>query len=358
MQDAWHEGESMIRAIQWATGALGRTSLRRLIDAPDINLVGVYVYGAKKSGQDAGSIARRPETGIMATNDMDAILSLDADIVIHTPRITLPYEALADDVCRLLESGKNVISTAGFHWPSAQGSAYADRLKASALKGGVTLAGLGVSPGFVVERLALAATSLCAEVEQITMQETVDASAMASPAFVFDLMGLGSDPTKSDIREGPLATLYTALFSEVFHHAAAALGTRLVSLAPDHQLTLAPHDMQVAAGAIARGTVAATHWRWTGAYEHGVKLAMSILWTADRSLHGDTPPGHWLIDIKGRPNVHMTLDIEEPDPAAPPSRALSDATVAVALNAIPDVLAAPPGLFAYLPPAPWKGRFT
>jgi hypothetical protein len=352
------KGESMIRAIQWATGALGRTSLRRLIDAPDISLTGVYVYGANKAGQDAGTIARRPPTGILATNDIAQILAIPADIVIHTPRITLPYEALAGDVCRLLESGKNVISTAGFHWPSAQGAAYADRLKAAAIKGGVTLAGLGVSPGFVVERLALTATSLCAEVHSITMQETVDASAMASPAFVFDLMGLGSDPAHADIRKGPLATLYTALFSEVFHHAAAALGTKLTGLTPDHQLTLAPRDMQIAAGPIRQGTVAATHWRWTGAFENGVSLAMSILWTADRSLHGDTPPGHWLIDIKGRPNVHMTLDIEEPDPAAPPSRALSDATIAVALNAIPDVLAAPPGLYAFMPAAPFKGRFT
>ncbi len=348
----------MIRAIQWATGALGRTSLRRLIDAPDIELVGVYVYGAAKAGQDAGVIARRPATGVLATSDIEAILATSADVVIHTPRITLPYDAMADDVCRLLASGKNVISTAGFHWPSAQGATYAERLKAAALSGGVTLAGLGVSPGFVVERLALSATSLCAEVSRITMHETVDASAMASPAFVFDLMGLSSDPAKGDIRNGPLATLYTALFSEVFHHAAAALGTTLVRLTPDHQLTLAPHDITIAAGIIPAGTVAATQWRWTADFASGVALVMSILWTADRSLHGETPPGHWHIRIDGRPTVNMTLDIAEADPAAPPSRALSDATVAVALNAIPDVLAAPPGLFAFMPAAPWRGRFT
>ncbi|MBB6227888.1 hypothetical protein FHS79_002069 [Polymorphobacter multimanifer] len=348
----------MIRAIQWATGALGRTSLRRLIDAPDIELVGVHVYGAAKAGVDAGTIARRPLTGVLATSDIEATLATPADIVIHTPRITLPYDALAEDVCRLLASGKNVISTAGFHWPAAQGAAYADKLKAAAIEGGVTLAGIGVSPGFVVERLALGATALCSHVESITMQETVDASAMASPAFVFDLMGLGSDPAAGDIRQGPLATLYTALFSEVFHHAAAALGTSLDRLDPDHELTLAPHDMAIAAGRIAQGTVAATRWRWTGHYGNGIALTMSILWTADRALHGDTAPGHWTITIKGRPDVHMTLDISEADPAAPPSRALSDATIAVALNAIPDVLAAPPGLFAHMPASPWKGRFA
>lgn len=348
---------SDIRAIQWATGALGRTALRRLLDMPGISLAGCYVYGPEKAGRDAGDIARRPPTGILATNDRAAILATPADIVLHTPRITLPYESLADDVCALLESGKNVISTAGFHWPAAQGQEYAARLEAAARAGGVTLAGVGVSPGFVMERLALTATGLCAELHSITMQETVDASAMASPAFVFTLMGLGSDPAEGDIRTGPLATLYSALFSEVFHHAAAALDTSVSRLDPDHAITLAPHDIAIAAGTIARGTVAATHWRWRATLANGISLAMTILWTADRSLHGTTPPGHWTIDIRGRPNVQLTLDLSEPDPSAPAARALSDATVAVAINAIPHVIAAPPGLFAFMPTSPF-GRIS
>jgi len=63
------------------------------------------------------------------------------------------------------------------------------------------------------------------------------------------------------------------------------------------------------------------------------------------------------VDITGRPNINMRVDISEADPAAPPSRALSDATVAVAIRAIPDVVAAPPGLFAYQPPAAWRAHF-
>jgi hypothetical protein len=50
----------------------------------------------------------------------------------------------------------------------------------------------------------------------------------------------------------------------------------------------------------------------------------------------------------------MTLDITESDAAKPASRALTDAVIAVAMRAIPDVIAAPPGLFAYHPPAAWK----
>ena len=346
----------MIRAIQWATGSMGRTSLRRIIDHPDLELAGVYVYGARKDGVDGGQLARRPDTGIRATNDVAAILATDADVVLHMARITLPYDALVDDVVRLLESGKNVISTAGFHWPAAQGAEYAGRLQAACLAGGTTLAGVGVNPGLIVERIALAATTLCADLQKIDVQETVDASAMASPEFVFGLMGLGTDPAQNDIRQGPLAALYTALFSEVLYFSAHAMGSAIERIVPDHQLVLAPADMVIAAGPIARGTVAATQWRWTAEMANGVSLSLSILWTADLALHGATNAGHWSIDITGRPNVRMRLDISEADPAAPPSRALSDATVAVAIRAIPDVVAAPPGLFAYQPPAAWRAN--
>jgi hypothetical protein len=332
---------------------MGRTALRRIIDAPSLSLAGVFVYSDAKSGQDAGSIARRPPTGIKATNDREAILATEADIVLHMPRITLPYDALVPDVEALLRSGKNVVSTAGFHWPAAHGQAYAARLHQAGLEGGATLAGVGVNPGSIVERITLAATAFCADLDRIKVAETVDASAMASPAFVFDLMGLGSDPVEHDIRSGPLATLYSTLFSEVLHVAAQALGTRVASIAPDHRLTLAPRDIAIAAGTIAAGRVAATEWRWTAMFEDGVRFDLAILWTADPSLH-EGGRGHWDIRIDGRPGVRMSIEIAEQDPAAPPSRALTDATVAVAINAIPDVLAAPPGLFAFRPAGAWK----
>lgn len=344
----------MARIIQWATGSMGRTSLRRLLDAPHHQLVGVYVYSDRKAGLDAGSLAKRPDTGVLATNSIDEICALDADVVLHTPRITLPYSALVDDVVRLLESGKNVVSTAGLHWPAAHGDAYASRLHDAGVKGKSTLAGVGVNPGMVVERIALAATGMCHDLDSLSVFETVDASQMDSPDFVFGLMGFDSDPNQRDIRSGPLAELYGTLFSEVLHFAANELGTQIAGIIPDHRLTLAPEDMTVKAGPIAKGHVAATEWRWRAKTLAGPELLLSILWTADPGMHGDRQSGHWLIEIAGRPSIRMTLDINESDPSRPPSRALTDAVIAVAMRAIPDVIAAPPGLFAFHPPAAWR----
>lgn len=347
-----------IRVIQWATGSMGRTSLRRIIDHPDLELVGCYVYSDAKAGKDAGDIARRAATGVIATSDIDAILALDADIVLHMPRITLPYDAMNGDVVRLLASGKNVISTAGFHFPEAHDAAYADPLRTACIAGGATLTGLGVNPGAIVERLTLAATGLCASLERVIVQETVDASSMASPAFVFGLMGFAADPAKTDITRGPLADLYAALFGEVLHLAARGLGEPIVRIVPAHETTLAPREIVLPAGPIPAGTVAATRWRWTAHLASGVELTLSILWTADPSLHPEDGRGHWTIDVVGRPNIRMTLAIDEGDPAAPPARALTDATVAVAIAGIPDVIAAPPGFFAHPAPPAFRAQLS
>lgn len=346
----------MVKIIQWATGSMGRTALRKVIDDKSLELVGVYVYSDKKNGIDAGQLAKRPDTGVLATNDIEAILALDADVVIHTPRITLPYDKMNADVIRLLESGKNVISTAGFHYPMAHDESYWGPLKAACEKGNSTLAGLGVNPGGLIERIVLAATGFSSELDSITVRETVDASEMVSKEFVFGLMGFGADPATNDITKGPLAGMYTALFSEILHFAGKALKVDLIEITPAHALTLAPHDMEIGAGTIKQGTVAATEWRWTATYTQDVSFTLSIIWTSDPKLHGKDANGHWVVDIKGRPNMTMTFSIDEGDPTKPQSRALTDATVSGAMRGIHDVIAAPAGFFAFQPSGAWHGR--
>lgn len=347
----------MYRIIQWATGSIGRSTLRRIIDHPDLKLVGLYVYGKDKTGRDAGEIARRPATGVIATDNLDEILSLSADAVIHTSRITIPYAKQNAEVERLLSSGKNVISVNGFFYPEVHGEAYAQPLRAACEQGSSTLAGAGINPGFIAERLALVMSGLCARVDSIGSFERVDASYMPAPEFVFGAMGFGADPSVSDITGGPLAQLYFDLYLETFAYVAGAMGTRIASITPDHRLTFAPEDMKIAAGTIRRGTVAATEWRWNAEFADGRRMTNSLLWTASPALHGDDDPAHWRIEIQGRPHVHLSFSLEDPDPAAPPSRAGADATAATVIRSIPDVCAAKPGFFRFAPLAPFRERF-
>jgi hypothetical protein len=171
---------------------------------------------------------------------------------------------------------------------------------------------------------------------------------MPAPEFVFGLMGFGADPTQRDVATEPLAKMYGDLFMEVLHSVADALGSRIAALTPEHAVTLAPREIRIRAGAIPPGTVAATQWRWRARLESNVEVLHSVTWTADPALHGAShrEAASWRIEIRGRPNVKASIALEDPDATAPHMRAAVDATVAIALHAIPAVCAAPAGFHA------------
>ena len=95
-----------LRVVQWATGNIGLRSLRAVIDHPDLELVGVYVYSEGKEGRDAGELCGRAPIGVTATRSIDAIVALEPDCILY-----MADRADIDVLCRLLESGANVVST-------------------------------------------------------------------------------------------------------------------------------------------------------------------------------------------------------------------------------------------------------
>jgi len=104
-----------LRVVQWATGNIGARALRGVIEHPELTLAGVYVTSAAKAGQDAGDLCGLPATGVAATNDIDQILALGADCVLY-----MPAACDFDEVCALLASGANIVTTRGeFHHPDS-----------------------------------------------------------------------------------------------------------------------------------------------------------------------------------------------------------------------------------------------
>ena len=95
-----------LRIVQWGTGAVGRSVLTAVLDPRSgLELAGVKVYSEDKDGVDAGVLIGRAPVGVTASADTAAILALDADCVVYTPRLTN-----VDEVCAILASGKNVVT--------------------------------------------------------------------------------------------------------------------------------------------------------------------------------------------------------------------------------------------------------
>lgn len=346
------------RVIQWATGAIGKTCLRAVLDSPDLDLVGLYVYGDRKVGRDGGDIARRAETGVLATRDINQILDLDADVVLHTPRLQIPYQRHDEDILRLLRSGKNVITTAGNHYPRAHGEQRHALFQAAAEEGGSTLYGVGVSPGVIGERLALALSGVCLELEHLEIDEVLDARSMPDPDFVFTVMGMGSDPSTVDLRDGALPVLFGQLYAETLVFMADRMGVTVDRIEADHHLEIADRDLPVAAGIIRAGTVSATDWRWHVIAGGERLITLSIIWTMDPEHPRYAGRDHWTVRLRGKPGVVMTLNLIEPEDPISRTTAAQFITAGPVIRAIPAVVAAAPGVFEppVFAPYPWTPR--
>ena len=71
----------------------------------------MWVHSESKEGQDAGDLAGIDPLGVAATRGQDAILAGGAECVVYTgPATNRPREAM-QDICRILEAGKHIVTT-------------------------------------------------------------------------------------------------------------------------------------------------------------------------------------------------------------------------------------------------------
>jgi hypothetical protein len=186
----------VLRVIQWATGNVGRHAAAAIHRHPDLELVGALVYSDAKAGRDVGDICGLGPIGVTATTDRDAIVALDADCVVYTPQGEMDPMGALDDICRLLASGKNVVSTAvtAFIHPASAGAAVVERLDAACAEGGTSFHGTGIEPGWAGEVLPLTMSGILHRVDSILVQELMDYSTYGSTELMFDIMGFGLSP--------------------------------------------------------------------------------------------------------------------------------------------------------------------
>lgn len=333
--------EQPIRVVQWTSGIVGKSAIRAILDDPRLDLVGLYCYGAEKRGQDAGVLAERPTTGVLATDDVDALLALSPDCILymsHWPDIAL--------LERMLSSGSNVVTTArlvtGEHYPDDAGP----RLAAAAARGGSTLVGTGMNP-MHVPTVALAATAMCRHVSRISVTESLDCFLYGS-AGTWSAYGFGGPPDTAAISEALLRA--EPDYPETVTVMARAIGVELddVDLAVDCAVALTDRDLGYLR--IPTGTVAGLDVTWTGRASGAVVAELRTTWTLGTILGHPQEPEWTLsngydIRIVGDPNVRLKMSFA---PADFDAFDVGTTTAMPAVNAIPAVVAATPGVLTTL----------
>src|SRR5690348_1535094 len=184
------------RVILWGPGQVGVGALRALIAHPGLNLVGVVVHAETKDGKDAGELCGMPATGVIATRDIGAALSMDADVVAYFASGDYRYHEAAQDIARCLRAGKNVVCTSlvPMCYPPAADKETVELLESACAEGGTSFFNSGVDPGWANDVIALTMTGFSSRVDTITMLEMLDYGPINQPDIMFDFMGFGHPP--------------------------------------------------------------------------------------------------------------------------------------------------------------------
>lgn len=330
------------RVVQWATGNVGSRSLRHVIEHRDLELVGVLVHGQDKVNKDAGELAGTAPTGVMATNSIEDVLALKPDCVLY-----MPHVCKIDDVCRILESGANVVSTRmEFQNPAALDPATAARLEAACQKGGSSIHASGSSPGFITEALPLVMASIQRRLDHLQIDEFADCSSRNSPEMLFDMMGFGAAPGEASAAQLKHKEMS---FGPSLQLVATTLGMPIERFEVTGAQGLARQDVHIAAGVVRKGTVAATKSTLTGYHLGKPIISMCTTWfvsddvdTSDGKPWEFRSPSGWHVVMQG----DCPLDVVITFPVALEDYAemTPGLTANRPVNAVPYVCEASPGI--------------
>jgi 4-hydroxy-tetrahydrodipicolinate reductase len=336
------------RVIQWATGTVGIHAVPAIAEHPDLELAGLWVHSDSKAGRDAGEICGVDPVGVMATQDMDALLyDTEADCICYTANSDVRPDGVIDDICRMLAAGKNVVNTSyvPLLYPKAAGIGVHDRLQAACIEGGTSFYSSGIDPGYGNVGVTVGALALCKEVRTIRMQEIVNYATWDNPFTMFEIMGFGKADTSSSLL---LAAGSTALaWGPVVELVASSFGIELDGVTEWHEVIRADEDFEIAAGKIEQGTISGMRFQIRGMVGDEAKIVVEHV---TRLRDGDAPEwpqgSGYKIDITGEPNVHLELELSSD--RGDHNHAGCLATAMHVINAIPLVVDAEPGVLTFL----------
>jgi 2,4-diaminopentanoate dehydrogenase len=337
----------VLRVVQWATGPVGQHAVAAMADHPDLDIVGVLVYSDAKAGRDAGEICGIGPIGVTATKDRDQVLALDADCVLYMPQGEMNPKGALDDLCALLASGKNVISTAvtALIYPACMGRKVIDRLEQACAQGSTSFHATGIEPGWASEVLPLTMSGLFRRIDSLLVQELLDYSSYDNAFMLFDIMGFGRAPD-ADV-PGADPALLGGTFRAPLMLLADGLDAAIDDLTYDRQVALAERAFDVAAGRIDVGTVSAQRFSATAVVDGRPALTVEHVTRLAEGEAPDWPRGRgWKVTVEGLPSMVLEAKIATHDEDENDQGCLGTAMHAV--HAIAPVCAAPPGIRTFL----------
>ncbi|HTY56310.1 MAG TPA: hypothetical protein VMB26_13965 [Candidatus Binataceae bacterium] len=338
-----------LRMIQFGLGAAGNEIIR-LAHAKGIELVGAADNDPAKLGRDAGEIAGIEPLGVKIEKPEKLCRPGIADVMVHATR----YDpaAITNDVVGFLSAGINVIAISGISFVAQRHRELAERLDQAARAGGATVTGTGLNPGFLQDLIPIVMSGACQSIAKITSIRVTDFSPWGPEVMRHYGFGLTAQEFQRQVAEGTLG-LHEEI-SQSIDMIAYAMGGVAEKLEQQKLSMVTSTKRSAPSVTIDAGLVCGFRHVATAQCSSGPEIRLELIGIVhpDPAVDG-VEPGTRVI-IEGVPGVEAMIKGELSS-----ARGVYAATAARAVNAIPYVVSAPPGLtsLADLPPiAWWPGR--
>ncbi len=323
-----------VRVLVLGTGQMGSGIARLVLEKQGLELAGAFAKRAERDGMDVGqAIGLGRDLDLRVRADLAAAIDNARPHVAIQATCSKLSEAMAE-IKTLLEQDVHVVSIAEeMAFPAHRSKAFADEIHALAVSNGVGVVGTGINPGFVLDLLVIALTGVCSNIRSITAERINDLSPYGPTVLKSQGVGLEPEAFKRGVEDGTVVGHYG--FSESIHMIASALGWEIDRIDEDRTPIVSSVRRSTPFVTVQPGLVAGCRHQ-ASAYRQGEPVITLIhpqqiqpqlegVQTGDR------------IEISGKPDVTLCGSPEIPGGAA---------TCALAVNMIPRLLNAAPGLYS------------
>ncbi len=328
-----HRGDP-VRVLVLGSGQMGSGIARLVLEKQGLELVGVFGKRPERAGMNVGRV-------IGLEHDLDLRISADLIATIHQAEPHLAIQATCSklseamaEIDPLVRRGIHVVSIAEeMAFPTHRSPAIADQIHELAIANGVGVVGTGINPGFVLDLLVIALTGVCSDVRSITAERINDLSPYGPTVLSSQGVGLEPEAFYRGVDDGTVVGHYG--FAESIHMIADALAWDIERIDEERtpivaNVRRATPFVTVEAGMVAGCRHEAIAYRQgepviTLLHPQQIHPQLEGVQTGDR------------IEITGTPDVRLAGTPEIPG---------GTATCALAVNMIPRLLSAAPGLYS------------
>jgi 4-hydroxy-tetrahydrodipicolinate reductase len=316
-----------IRVLHFGLGPIGAAIAKQVAARKGFEVVGAVDIDPSKIGQDLAAVVGLPRrTGVLVREDLrKALKDAQPDVLVHCTSSSL--KTVTPQFATILASKIPIVSTTEeLSYPWYSNRRLARDIDAMARKAKVAVLGTGVNPGFAMDALPIMITAVCDRVDRITVNRIQDARIRRLPFQQKIGSGLTRSQFTKKVAEGIVRHVG---LTESIAMIGDAMGWKLDRITDDIKPKMARQRVVSDYLDVAAGQVCGIIQDGVG-YRRGeplVRLHMEAYLGAPETYDQVIVEGSPRLSAKFDGGIHGDI-----------------ATASIAVNSIPKVLEAAPGL--------------